>query len=275
MGIAFWAVAGVTAAVCGTFATWLPYGASFGALLGVWAVVRRRPGSGRVLSLVLDWLPFPLVIVTYDMLHAVSPRSWGWTLDPWLRDADRLLLGADAAALLRPFSDPALTTVLAAGYAGYYVVPLAAGIWWYARGRRLAFRELMIAETGALFAGYLGYLFLPAQGPHLYLGRAELGPPLEGDFIGPLIRLRAEAHAGLTPRDAFPSLHTANAVSLLVVAWRHDRRAFAAVLVPMCGLLAATVYLRFHWVADVVAGAALAVAWQPAAAALARRESGR
>lgn len=262
-------MSGTTAALRGTLGHWLPYGAFLGALVALWPFVRRQPWSARV----LDWFPLPFVVVTYDMLHAVSPRTWTWTIDPALRDADRALLGTDAVELLRPVVQPWLTATLAACYASYYVVPLFAGIWLWSRRPRVAFRELMIAETGALFVGYLGYLFLPAQGPHVFLAGEGLGGSLAGDFMTPFIHARAEAHHGLFPRDAFPSLHTANAVSLLLTTWRHDRRSFAAVLVPMAGLLAATVYLRFHYVVDVAAGALLAVLWQGVAAAAARRET--
>lgn len=190
---------------------------------------------------------------------------------PWLRDLDRALLGTDAAVLLEPYVARPLTVAMAVAYATYYLGPVSVAAVWWAQRRRTAFRELMVAETGALFLGHLGYLFLPAMGPHVFFESGAFHVPLDGDFVGPLIRDRIAIH-GHHARDAFPSLHTANAVTLLLVTWRHGRRAFAFWLLPMLGLVAATVYLRFHYVVDVAAGAALAVAWQCAAVALVRRE---
>lgn len=267
---AIWVAAGLTSALCGSFADWLPYAVPVAGACALWPVVRRKAWAAPV----LEWLPFPLVLVTYDMLHAVSGRCLGWTLDPWLRAADRAVFGTDVAKALEGVVTPALTTFLAACYASYYVVLLAVGIRWYAQGRRLAFREFMVAETGALFLGYFGYLLLPAMGPHVWFASSDFAVPLTGDFIGPAIRARAALHHGLNPRDAFPSLHTANAVTLLLMAWRHERRVLWFVTVPMLGLVAATVYLRFHYAVDVVVGAALAVAWQRATIALVRREAG-
>lgn len=270
LAAAFWAVATVTSLARGTFVHLLPYGAGVVAAFLLWTVVRRRPWAGAV----LDWLPLLLVLVTYDMLHAVSPRSWDWTIDPWLRAADRALLGTDAARALEPVVHPALTAFLSACYLSYYVVPTVVGIAWWRAGRRTAFRELMAGELGLLFVGYLGYLLLPAQGPHVFVPSSEWGVALDGNFAATWIRSRFAAHDGLAPRDAFPSLHTANAVTLLLVTRRHDRRAFAWVVVPMLGLVAATVYLRFHWLVDVAAGALLAIAWQPLADRAVRRELG-
>src|SRR5262249_13079513 len=151
----------------------------------------------------------------------------------------------------------------------YYPLTIGVAVWFYAKRRRVAFREYVVGEIGALFIGYLGYLLLPALGPHAYLPAATWTVPLDGDFIGPAVRSLNANHGGAFPPAAFPSLHTANAVTILLVTWRHDRRAFATCLVPALGLVAATVYLRWHYVVDVAAGAALAVAWQ----ALIRRKS--
>ena len=72
----------------------------------------------------------------------------------------------------------------------------------------------------------------------------------------------------MAPRDAFPSLHTANAVTVLLVALRHERRLLWVYTLPVAGLVVATMYLRFHYAVDVVVGVALAVAWQAVVPAL-------
>jgi membrane-associated phospholipid phosphatase len=59
---------------------------------------------------------------------------------------------------------------------------------------------------------------------------------------------------------AFPSAHVSGAAVVTLVAWRHQRR-LAYLLVPITGgLLIATVYGRFHYVLDTLAGAGLAIA---------------
>lgn len=268
LGVGFWIVAGITAAVRGTFGAFLPYGALTTAALGAWFLVRRRPWAGRV----LDWLPFPLVLLTYDMLHAVVPASWETRIDPWIRSMDHAVFGRDLAEITTPAVSPAVAWTLAACYAFYYAAPLSLGIWWSLRDRR-AFRELMLGQTGCLFIGYLGYLLLPCVGPQAHV--AAYATPVPGDWIGPLIRARNEGHGGHFPCDAFPSLHTANAVTLLLMGWRHERRTLFVYAVPMLGLIAATMLLRYHWATDVAAGALLAIAFQPVAIWWVRREMPR
>ena len=58
--------------------------------------------------------------------------------------------------------------------------------------------------------------------------------------------------------DAFPSLHCAVTSYLLMFDWWHRRWRFWIYLVPCAGLWLATVYLRYHYAIDCLAGFALA-----------------
>ena len=270
IGLAFWIVAGTAAALTGAFWDWLPYAAPVAAIVLAWPFVARRSAATSV----LDWLPLLLVVFTYEMLHRVVPGCWQGTIDQRLADADRAVLGTHAGVLLEPIVARPLTTLMSCFYAAYYPLTISLAVWLCVRGTRTAFREYCAGAIGSLFIGYLGYLFLPAVGPHAFLPPGTWSVPLDGDFIGPAIRSLNENHHGAFPRDAFPSLHTANAVTVLLVAWRHDRRAFGFYLLPCLGLIAATIYLRWHYAVDVAAGAALAIAWQPIARRAVARELG-
>ena len=256
LGLAFWIVLATTASLCGALSAFAPYAAVVVAFAALWPIARRRRWAG----LVADWLPLPAVVFTYETLANVVPVCWTNTIDPWLRDADRSLFAQDPGVLLESWVSPPLTNAFSLAYGLYYVLPLFLAIWFYVR-ERVAFRELVAGEIGALFIGYLGYLYLPAVGPYMHHPET-FSVALSGDFVGDAIRLLNADRSTAAPRDAFPSLHTCNAVTILLVCWKHDRRAFLVYLVPMTALIAATVYLRFHYVVDVAAGALLAIAWQ-------------
>jgi membrane-associated phospholipid phosphatase len=271
LGLAFWVVAGTAATVTGAFWDWLAYAAAPIALVLAWPILRRKPWAGFA----LDWLPLPFVVYTYEMLHRVVPGCWRGTIDAWLASVDTTAFGHHAAVLLEPLVSRPFTLLMAACYAAYYPLTVSLAVWFYLRRRRTAFREYCAGEVGALFIGYLGYLFLPAIGPHAWLPASTWSVPLDGDFIGPAIRALNENHHGTFPRDAFPSLHTANAMTILLVTRRHDRRLFAIYSLPCIGLICATVYLRWHYVVDVAFGAALAIAWQAAVPRFVAREEAR
>jgi membrane-associated phospholipid phosphatase len=61
-------------------------------------------------------------------------------------------------------------------------------------------------------------------------------------------------------RAAFPSLHAGVSFTSLYYAWKHCRWFFPVLLFFVTGLIASTVYLRHHYVVDLIAGAFL-VPW--------------
>jgi membrane-associated phospholipid phosphatase len=67
--------------------------------------------------------------------------------------------------------------------------------------------------------------------------------------------------------DVWPSLHCAVSAFILGFAWRHHRKEFHYLLLPVAGLWFSTLYLHYHYFIDVLSGFALA--------AFALYESGR
>ena len=59
--------------------------------------------------------------------------------------------------------------------------------------------------------------------------------------------------------DVFPSVHVAASLYLLLFDWQHWRRRFWWVLVPCTVLWWSTLYLRFHYFVDLLAGVAVAL----------------
>jgi len=60
-------------------------------------------------------------------------------------------------------------------------------------------------------------------------------------------------------RDAFPSGHTAVTLVVLYLAYRFKKTLFWIFLPIVLSLVVATVYLRYHYVVDVIAGVLLFV----------------
>jgi hypothetical protein len=69
----------------------------------------------------------------------------------------------------------------------------------------------------------------------------------------------------LSPEAGRGFVHLAASLCLLLFDWRHWRRRFWWVLAPCLTLAFSTVYLRFHYVVDLLMGAVVALAgwWMP------------
>jgi hypothetical protein len=135
--------------------------------------------------------------------------------------------------------------------------------------------------TGWVFTyvlSYLGYLFLPAHGPVVYLA-GEYTVKLSGGFFYRTVVLGNELTGGI--QGAFPSLHVGCSLYLCLFDLRTNRLRGLTYLPLVLLIYGATVFLRYHYVVDLVAGTAVAVACVPLggrvfnAWAAARRRAGR
>jgi membrane-associated phospholipid phosphatase len=154
------------------------------------------------------------------------------------------------------------------------VLPVAVAVPVYRRCRREVFDEFVLSVVGCFYLCYAGYLLFPAVGP-------RMPAPVEDVVIGGGAFSRAVRAfiraAEYTRTDAFPSGHTAVALVCCAQAWRWLGRSRFAVAVVAAGIVAATVYLHYHYLVDVLAGvavAAAAVAGAPRAASVLGRVAG-
>ena len=108
------------------------------------------------------------------------------------------------------------------------------------------------------FLGYALYLALPAAPPRLVLVY-EFKKSLQGyPLFFSNLSARTFALLPVDSRAAFPSLHAAVSLLALIHSWRYLRPWFWTLLPFTAGLWVSTIYLRHHYVVDLVAGWALA-----------------
>jgi membrane-associated phospholipid phosphatase len=197
---------------------------------------------------------FPLLYKEVEVLAAVI-GDWRLTavIPAW---ESALFAGQPSVYLSERLAFVTLSEYLHFCYLSYVIVIPSVTAYWYVSGRRAAFGELLLMLSTVLLGSYLFFILLPVDSPY-YLSQ-RLGPPLSGHLFFDLVHqmsARGGARGG-----AFPSAHVSGAVVVSLVAWRHQRR-LAYLLVPItASVMIATVYGRFHYVLDTLAGAALAIA---------------
>lgn len=234
------------------------------ALAGILAVVTlmapredERPGLVAVL---LDFYPAVFLPVLFNMLEPLIAALRGRARDDLLIAADRALFGVDVTVWLERFTRPWLNDVFYMFYATYYFLALALGLVLWLRDRPAA-RRFVFTLMVVYYVSYAGYFAVPALGPRF--SQASLytvsltGTPISR-FINDSINSLEK-----TKFDVFPSGHTMVSVAVLLVAWKRARDVFGWLLPIATGLIVSTVYCRFHYVVDVIAGAALAFVTVP------------
>jgi hypothetical protein len=203
-----------------------------------------------------EWFPILVLISGYSWMGLVMNLTPVVDRDGWMVAADRFLFfGADPTQGLEAIINRPLSVWLAFSYSFYAVLyPLCLG-GVYLRAGRLALRESLFAVGTALAIAYVLYWAVPVKGP--ILTRA-FDQPL--DLY--LIQNVKEAMMDRTriAWDCFPSMHTCATLLLSWCCWRHLRPVFWATLPMVASMPLACVYLRYHYVVDVLAGVVLAVA---------------
>ena len=217
-------------------------------------VARTKPRS----ELLRDSLPFLFCANVYASLHDLIAFFGFPDITQTLYRWDLALFGVEPTVWAQQFTHPLLTDVLTICYWLFYVTPPLLGLLLYRKCKRLEFRYTLLSIVLCLYLGYIGYAVWPASAPRLVIGD-QFGPPLQGLWSA-LDQTRAATKAiPLTAKGAFPSLHCAVALLATLLAWRHLRWFFWIQAVLAAGLITGTVYLRHHWVVDILAGFVLTV----------------
>lgn len=201
---------------------------------------------------------YPLLFIAFlywELRYLALLFSAGYN-DPLILRLEEALFGSQLAMTLSQYFPYVwLSELMHFFYASYWFLLPVALVGLYLRGRLSGFRELVFAELVVYFGCYLVFIFFPVAGPHYQF--PVIGGQLSDGFLYELVHRVLED--GGSKGAAFPSSHVAVACAILLVSWRHDRLV-ATVLAPfVIGLTISTVYGRFHYGIDALAGVLTAV----------------
>ncbi|HEV8268977.1 MAG TPA: phosphatase PAP2 family protein, partial [Thermoanaerobaculia bacterium] len=202
------------------------------------------------------------------LIRALNPHD----KDAALMAFDRFLFrGVDPTVAMERYATPFLSDVLTVCYALYYFHPIVLGALLFADDRRqgrseddAAFPRFAFVVVFVFFVSYVGYFLVPAVGPRYTIVH---GGPLPRGAVSMAIDHTLDV-LEKNKRDCFPSGHTMVVLTVLWGAARRSKKTFLGFLPFALGLVAGTVYGRYHYVTDVLAGAALTMLTIPLAEAL-------
>ena len=219
---------------------------------------RQKPSPGSPLHALREMLPFFLCILIYTNLHDtigfVNPHDIHETLlaiDVWM-------FGVEPVLWAEQFYTRDRTEIFQLLYMSFALVAPAVPLVLLFQKRFAEFRRAALSIIVCFYLGYGLYLLLPSAPPRIVLV-SEFKKNLGGDPL--FATVAAEKAFSLLPTDsraAFPSLHAAVSLLALILAWKYTRRLFVGLIPLVLGLWASTVYLRHHFVVDLIAGFMLA-----------------
>jgi len=225
-----------------------------GAVLLVFEV--RRPNWTSVWF--RHWYPLPYVAACYKEMAYLIPAIRMSDADLFLANLDHAIWGAHPTVWLERIQAPAFTEFLQIVYTLFVPVVLVPSYVLWRKRNYAGFQYFAFLIALGYLVSYVGYLIVPARGPRFQLADLQ-HVPLRGLWLfqgmqSTLDRLES-AHY-----DCFPSGHT----ELTMLAWWSTRQFGKPTLFwlyfayTLC-IIFATVYLRYHYTVDVLAGVLVAI----------------
>lgn len=190
--------------------------------------------------------------------------------DDILIEIDRFIFGTDPTVLLADYSHPLLTEYLQIAYFSFYFLPVLHGAELLINGKYDKYDNFASIVLFTFYFSYLLYLYFPAVGPRFMLHDFSLlNYELPGIFLTEHIREIINAGGGIPKnaiepllyvnRDCMPSGHTMITFITIGMVFVNKSRFRYLILIVGISLIFATVYLRYHYVIDLIAGLALSL----------------
>jgi hypothetical protein len=198
-----------------------------------------------------SWLALILGPFLYMELHWVIAGVGMTHADELIRAVESVLFPSDPSrTLATAVPVVAVSELLHGAYLSYYGMVYLPPLLLYRAGRQAEFAATITSTVAVFAVCFVVFVLLPVDGPRYTVAAAAPDGPLRQLTLAIL-------EAGSSRGTAFPSAHVGVAVAAAICATRFQPR-LALVLWPASiGLAVSTVYGGFHYVVDVIAGAAV------------------
>jgi membrane-associated phospholipid phosphatase len=244
-----------------------------------------RAPQHAALSFLRHFYPILLYAGLYREVGELNQMFVTGALDHHMIRFDQWLFGwQPSIALMDRFPSVWVSELFYISYFSYYVMIVGVGLALFLRDRRQFFHFVSVVSL-VFYCCYLAYIFYPVIGPRVfYTAEHHYILPADLQALYPAVTFPASVQTGLFYRimdmvyatfepsgAAFPSSHVAVAIVTATFSWRYLPRIRILHWVAVVMLSVSTVYCRYHYVADVLAGALTAVVLIPIAERLYRR----
>lgn len=216
-----------------------------------WGTGKNGSVTSRFWHFWRHWYPHLFFLFCFEemgrLVHLVNP---GWE-DARLLALDRWLTGVNPSLWFEQFAHPALTEFMEFSYFTYFLYLLILGGILYCQRDFKSYWGVMTYSAVGYVLGYVIAMFFPVQSPWFTLAGMWHGELTGGPFTALIAFIEK---CGRVHGAAFPSQHVAGVTAALWGAWRHRRWLFWIFLPCVVCMCVSTVYVRNHYLADVLGG---------------------
>jgi membrane-associated phospholipid phosphatase len=199
-----------------------------------------------------NWNAILIIPMNYSELHYLVHNVHPKDFDNLLMQIDYRFFGVHPTVWMEAWTRPWVTEYLQIVYASFYFLPIVLAIYLLKKNLQSDFRYFVFVIVLGYYASYLGYFSVPALGPRFTLDHLQ-NVPLTGLWSAEALREALNKLESIQ-RDAFPSGHTVITLLTMWYARKYSKTYFRILMVIGTSLIFSTVYLRYHYVIDVLAG---------------------
>lgn len=197
------------------------------------------------------WVPPISVPILYCIVEKVVSLLQIAKKDPILQKIDLFLINKNMSLKMQPFVNPFFTEAMYLIYLFFFYYIIST-LLHYAKRKDSVTKSFYEGLFSIYWIGFLFYVLVPAEGPHLDMAALFDAPLKEGLlFSGPI---HAMIYKGTNRVDVFPSLHCAISIYCLLFDRIHRLGRYNRSLIFCILICISTLYLRYHYFIDVLCG---------------------
>jgi membrane-associated phospholipid phosphatase len=197
------------------------------------------------------WYPHLFFLFCFEELAYLMTLVTPHWQDAKLIAADYWLTGVHPSVWLEQFATPFRNDAMQLVYFTYFAYLLVVGWVLYVRKDWRGFWSVMTYSMAGYMIGYFIAMFFPIQSPWFAMAGWWKGALNGGPFTAMMGFIE---HYGRVRGAAFPSAHVTGATAALWGAWKYRRWLFWVLLPLYLGMCVSTVWGRYHYCVDVLAG---------------------
>ncbi|MCX6257125.1 MAG: phosphatase PAP2 family protein [Bacteroidia bacterium] len=172
-------------------------------------------------------------------------------LDQYFQQFEQYLFGCQPSIEFSlAFPSKWFSELMNFGYFSYYLLALTTCLSIYFIKQR-DYQHSLFIIIASFFIYYLIFIIFPVVGPQFSFHGINAKIPDSGFFWN---AVKFVQKAGEKPTGAFPSSHVGMSLIFLALTYRHVKTVFFIILPVVVILLFATVYIKAHYMVDVIAG---------------------
>ncbi|MDR0660095.1 MAG: phosphatase PAP2 family protein [Prevotellaceae bacterium] len=197
--------------------------------------------NAGLIALTTYWYP-----ETYYLGKCILPN-----LDHIFVAADQWLFGCQPSIEFSQIIPYAwFSELMNISYLSYFIMIMGTAFYFFFTNRIIA-QKVAFVILNSFLIYYIIFIILPVMGPQFYFPYPENSIPESGIFRHLMIMVQ---EMGEQPTGAFPSSHVGICLINLMLLFKYARKRFYLLLPLAILLICSTVYIKAHYLIDVIAG---------------------